>query len=268
MISAKWSILGLLCISIVGCALHGGNPMNELARENSEGFEAFDTPRTFHGPGTILRRSSNGTVYLVGKIDNIIITGEETFPEIRRTKSMKIGSLMKTIGIGQLPVGFSLQADNAVEVEISAFNGKREMIDDGYLLKLDGFFRDRPKVSGSEYFIIRETISSLEIQIKSSESQLIDWGANIGTAVAESSGSIALEGDSAVIFSNTYDSPRKILYKPERLTFIEKRTPSVQTRGVSPRGAEPSQLKVTAKKVTRGEFLIPEKVISDKTADR
>ena len=241
-------LLGALLIVLAGCN-SSPNPISQII--TTEGFEAFDTPRTFHGPGTVLRRSPNNRLYFVGILEVPIVKGNESFPEQRKTRNLKLSTVLKTMGIPEenLPNEFELLRDRTVQVSITPFDGYREMVDDRYTKELDGFFAQREVYETNEYYIIRETISSQEIHLHTTDNSLSRFRVDAQVkSWVESDSSVEFDNSNYFGFSKKFGRPMRILYKPERLS-IAKRP-----------GFGPIQFEVSVQKVFPGELLISEDV--------
>ena len=228
------------------------NPLNHI--RTTEGFEAFDTPRSFHGPGTVLRRSPDNRIHLVGVLELPVVTGNERFPERQKTRKLKLGAVLKTIGIPaeRLPGELELLRERIFQVNITPFDGYREMVDDRYTKQLDGFFADRKVYPTHRYYIIRETISSEEVRLHTSDKALSKFRVNAQVkGWVDSDISVEFDDSDYFGFSKKFESPMRILYKPERLSLAERP------------GAGPNQFQVSVQEASPGELLLSDEVTRD-----
>jgi len=213
-------LIALVTISamLFGCTNVSKNPIGNIS--STEGFVAFDTPRTSHNPGTVIRRSQDGQLHFVGVIPAAVYESDESFPEVSKSRIVAISAILKTIGAANdtLPASLNSNLNNSVEIFVSAFDGKRKMIDDTYFNALQAFFSDKPVLEQNTYYVIKETVASSEMNMmtKFSTNANINADAEFNEWVSVNGGT-KLEGGNIVKFNKSFTQPHNILYKPERL---------------------------------------------------
>jgi hypothetical protein len=246
----KMLVVGVLLVG--GCTGLPNNPIGGIT--NTEGFEPFDTPRDFHGPGTVLRRSPDGAVYLVGTINSPSSGGMESFPDERKTREMSLSALIETIGVPAetVPAQLKAQASRKAEIKIKAFEGQRSATDDSYLSQLTAFFSTRRVFLDNQYYVIRETIASQKINFSSTSDWTVDLQASAEVKEwARGNGTVKFGSGQSLEFVKEFSKPMNILYKPEKLTLKPAS------------GAGPNQFEVTAQRAAPGTISIPKEVRHD-----
>lgn len=207
----------------VGCSTgspKGGlNPYSKMVR----GFVPYETPRTFHPPGTILRIDNNGVDHTVTVITNVFqdLGGQEAFPDLRSTNKFSAHSLLTFLTGTSKTAKAGAGVTNTSEVVLSMKDAKREILgEDDYDKIIKQAIRDK-QISwrtNSQYQIIMETVSTKKLTAK--VDKLLVAGANAeGTITSYLNGTIGFAVDRGNYFdlTRTFTTEYRVLYKSAEL---------------------------------------------------
>lgn len=218
----NWAILGLVII-LVGCQTVSSGPQGTTAFEK-EGWKPFSSPRTGDAPGRIYRVEPSGRVFEVTQVTGSPRVDEHELYEVSSTAEFTLGEVLKTMGLAEeaLPVNVKSNLDRKNGVFTKSSSARREFLEDRDITDqavanaLAGItIRDN-----NRYYLIRETLSSKNLNFKINKGWLVDLGvdADIKKAI-ENKTNVTWKDGSEVSLDKTFDSYYRVWYKPEKLVI-------------------------------------------------
>jgi len=189
-----------------------------------EGFEAFATPRSFDGAGTIYRIDSEGKRYLVGNLDVKVPDGaDEVIPSYTTKKEISVTQLLESIGAKAELIPASLNSNFNIKsnASIEGTNGYRVQLSDtlvdGALLK---WRSSVTPVEGSKYYLIRETIQTPSLKYKVEKNWLMSAVVDIKyLQVAGYKGEPKITTANTLELDAKFTKPMNVWYKAQLVTF-------------------------------------------------
>lgn len=209
--------IGVCCAAIYGCGTHPVVPQGP----KFENFQVFASPRSFDPPGRIYRVQPDGQVFGVITLSITPQSGEESIPKIETKANSSLEELLETVGVvaEEVPASISAEIKRKREVTFEGLDAKREFLDDADLDNVLPKALAGIKIrSDNKYYVIRETISSKEINYKMDKSWILNAGfdARFKDIVKNKTN---LDWDSGENFSmnKKFNQPLRIWYKAELL---------------------------------------------------
>ena len=213
-------ILVTAAFAVVGCKTSPPTPPTGVLAQ--EGFEAFATPRSFDGPGTIYRIDEDGKRFSVSEIIIQFHTGDEELQNFISTREISIGQLLQAIGVlaEEMPTSAKANVSSTASTTIEARSAKRHYVrdDDIEAAMLEWAANARPR-ERNIYYLIRETVATNSLNYRVQR----DWLASfsIDAEVLKSAG---FEGEakytdaSILEIERLFDAERNVWYKAEKVT--------------------------------------------------
>jgi len=238
-------------VLIVACEKAGPGPGTVL---ETEGFKAFPSPRTFDPPGRIYRVDPTGSVFGVTSLKLKSQQGKEEIADYKDTTDISLKQVLETIGVPatKFPVVAALDFERKRRFETKSVSGVREFVDD------EQVDQQLPLALGSitirddnQYYIIRETVMTDNIDYVSEKSWLVSLGLDAEFQnVVKAHSDLNWGTGKTFSLKKKFDGLRRVWYKAERLV-IEL-----------PLGAAPGQLPLVKRgKVAPGEFSLSGPVV-------
>ncbi|WKB55690.1 hypothetical protein [Eleftheria terrae] len=172
--AVAYAFVALLAAGLPAC----GTP--ELPSVPREGFEAFSTPRSFDGPGTIYRIDADKKRFLVTTVVfKASGGGVEYLPSFASKRELSLSSLIETIGLKAeaLPASAQGKLGSTRMATVQSVGGRRAVTSDE---DVEGALRTwattAQPMDGSVYYLIRETIATEGLTYKVSH----EWLAQLG----------------------------------------------------------------------------------------
>lgn len=242
--------LALLTLVLIVACEQIGPPDGPL---KIEGFKAFPSPRTFDPPGRIYRVEPSGKVFGVGHLKVKVQKGKEEIVDYKDTTNISLKQVLETIGVSatKFPVVANLELERKHRFEVKSVSGIREFIDDEQVDQQLPLVLSRIKIrDGNQYYLIRETVLTDNIDYTAEKSWLVKLGidAKFQNAVKAHSG---LNWGTGQTFSlkKKFDELYRVWYKAERLEIEQ------------PLGAASGQLPLVKRVApVPGEFSLPSPV--------
>jgi hypothetical protein len=211
--------IGLLCAALYGCTTIVEVPQGP----KYEDFKVFASPRSFDPPGRVYRVQPDGQVFGVVTLQIKPQSGVEAIPRIETRANFSLTELLETVGVAaeELPASVSAEIKRKREVTFEGLDAKREFLDDADLDKvLPKALADVRIRPDNKYYIIRETISSEDVNYKMEKSWILNAGfeAQFKSILKNKA---KLDWDSGEIFSinKKFSQPLRIWYKAESLSI-------------------------------------------------
>lgn len=210
---------GLLCAVLYGCTASNVIGPGVIY----EGFKVFASPRSFDPPGRIYRVQQDGQVFGVVTLLIKPKSGVEAIPKIETKANFSLKELLETVGVtaDELPASVSAEITRKREVTFEGFDAKREYLDDADLDKvLPQAFADITIRPDNKYYLIRETISSDNINYKMEKSWILNTGFEVNFKDILKN-KVNLNWNSGENFSmnKKFNQPLRIWYKAESLSI-------------------------------------------------
>lgn len=207
-------LLGLLVF--FSCSAFQNKPITP-----NKNFEAFPSARDFDPPGQLFRKDSDGVTWQVGTLEVPIKKGYEETYNITVKTSWNLKGLFETIGVPaeKIPTEVKSELSRVFNVELGSVSGLREYIDDASIQNaLAEFFKTTPYKTDNEYYLIRETISTKELNFKSQKDWLANFDAKseIENVIAVNSETDFISGKS-IFLNKKFDKYMRVWFKAEKL---------------------------------------------------
>lgn len=188
-----------------------------------EGFEAFATPRTFDGPGTIYRIDPDGKRFLVATIKLKTSGGAEVVPKYSSTRDLSLNQLLESIGANAaaLPAKATSELSSKSSTTIEATKAFRAISsDDDVTAALSAWATSAKPRPGSTYYLVRETISTNSLSYKVNRSWLANLALDIqALKVAGYKGEGKTAGEDTLELNTQFEQMMNVWYKADLVRF-------------------------------------------------
>jgi hypothetical protein len=200
---------------------HPAPPVGNLGLE---GFEAFATPRSFDGPGTIYRLDKDGKRFLVASLDVVnAVRGKEVIPKFTSSRDLSISQLLESIGVAaaKLPANANINMTSSRKTSLETTNGDRKEIADGDILTVLNKWKASTKpIEDNKYYLIRATIASDNVDYKVDKSWLFYAKLDLSILnLAGYKGSANSKSEDTLELESRFDEKMNIWFKAERIFF-------------------------------------------------
>lgn len=211
------TVAGLL--TLVACVSNPRAPLVGIT--DSEGFEAFATPRSFDGPGTIFRIDGDGKRFLVGEITFKVKEGVEELPKASSSRVFSLSQFIEALGASATAMPASIKANlsRTATTTIEATTAQRKFVSDDDVVTAMLAWANRAKPNGdSVYYLIRETISTPGLVYKVDKNWLNSVNVDIQTLeVAGYKGEAKASAGDVLEMNRTFSQPLNVWFKAEKI---------------------------------------------------
>jgi len=217
----RFVLLIAVAVVFTACPKHASGPVSSA---NQEGFKAFPTARDFDPPGTIFRVDPDGQVIWVDELKVDIVTGNEVLYKLKSHNKFSLEEVLQTIGAVATALPVAASADLTVkhdfETTTKSTMGKREKVSDAALDKALGQASVAIKFKdNSQYYLIRETISTDSLSFTSSKSWLTSLGIDAEFQnVVKSKAKLEWGSGKEFSLDAKFKKQMRVWYKAERLS--------------------------------------------------
>ncbi|MEH0166730.1 hypothetical protein [Roseateles microcysteis] len=204
-----------------GCATQPPRP--PVGAPELEGFEAFATPRTFDGPGTVYRIDSDGKRFPVAEIVFRVRSGEEAIPKYKSRRDLSLNQFLEALGASAeaMPASVKVNLSNVRSANIEATTGQRQYVQDNDVEPTLLAWADKtdPKAE-NEYYLIREVIATPALTYKVDKQWLVSLTVDVKALKAAGyKGEAKDDGVDSLEMDRRFDKPMNVWYKAERISF-------------------------------------------------
>lgn len=215
----SFALAALVCVGLTACQ----TPKPPVGILGSEGFEAFATPRAFDGPGTIFRLDSEHRRFFVDSVAFTTTGGQEMLAAQESSREMTLAQVVESIGASAaaLPIRVSTDLSSKRFTSIKATTAERSRTSDKDVEDaLRRWATTAKPVVGSEYWLIRETVSTPGLTYKVSNSWLAGLGLNAEALnKAGYKGEIKATSGDTLEMDTKFTNPLNVWYKAEKVVF-------------------------------------------------
>ncbi len=220
------SVMGFLSIFVLS-ACTTRDDLNDVSSQLvPTGYYCSTTPSEAYSPGYVYRVDKTGAELLVDQFSQ----QAETF-SFKAALGSYIAEVSRSAGLNfsllELPDAATADAEAklaASKVSKVAFkNGQFELMNDaGFRAVADLAGETIEPVSGSEYFLVRDSIQAKGVEIKlSAENEASLGGEAKVTDLFSAKPNVKVERKEELTVNETFDDPLNVCIRPVRLEFIE-----------------------------------------------
>ena len=219
----KWLVMGTVFV-LAGCVGLSKSGPSGTTDFNKEGWRPFSSVRTGDAPGRIYRVAPSGEVFEVTQVTLSPRKDNHHLYEVSKMSEFTLGEILETIGVAAevIPIKVRSNLERKSQIYTQSLEAEREFLEDRDITDeavasaLAGIkIRD-----DNRYYLIRETLSSRNLNFKIDKSWLADLevAADIEKVVKSNTNVKWTDGDQ-ISLNKEFDEAYRIWYKPERLSI-------------------------------------------------
>lgn len=209
----------VVLLVLFGCAQKPLSP--PVGSPGSEGFEAFATPRSFDGPGTIFRIDGEGKRFPVSEITFKVQDGIEEIPKASSSRVLSLNQLLEALGASAAAMPASVQANlsRTATTSIESTTAQRRFVRDDDVVAAMMGWATRAKPNGdSVYYLIRETISTPGLVYKVDKNWLASINVDVQALKAAGyKGEAKASSGDTLEMNRTFSQPLNVWFKAEKI---------------------------------------------------
>lgn len=206
---------------LVGCA---GKPVAPpVGALEAEGFEAFATPRSFDGPGTIFRIDGEKKRFPVTEIIFKVQDGTEEIPKASSSRVLSLSQFLEALGASavQMPASVKANLSRTTTTNIESTTAKRRFVrDDEVVTTLRNWATQARPAGDSVYYLIRETVSTPSLVYKVDRNWLASLNLDVKALKAAGyTGEAKASSGDTLEMNRTFAEPLNVWFKAERIVI-------------------------------------------------